>query len=891
MKNHMKGKRCIVHMLLMLCLVIMAGTVKIHAEESKSIRISVDKASGKCEYTITGLNDIDPDTTGKLRVLRASDKVVVYEVDLELSEKVTDGTYQDRFLKEDLNDGGSSKYIVTAIIGIETIEAEEQCDFTVEKPVAWKMTVDSNTGAVRRTFEYAPVKKNGLSVDNGKQAAVYVWKKQADGKGEDKAILVGGKKTIGREKLAWQVDVTKAKLDYGTYYAKVVVFNGDRKITKATEHFIIRPGCKSFTTKVTNALEAKQEFGIYLRGIENPYGVSKVTFRVYNSKKVKVYSCSGVAQDAAKSLFYASVSMKNLNYKLDKYTVKAIVKDKKGKENLIYETVIADRRAKKGTIKVTNQSDKKISFALKNAYIPGKIKSVSYQVYVKADGTKKSETCKAVYTSGTNTYTSSMSVTGFKYKKTGTYCVKAYGITKWNKKVLLNSSTFIVRKATAQVTGKNMNSANGTFEFVLSNINSRSGVSSVKIKVWQQGESKDAVIYKAKKQQNGVYKVQINAAKYDYHFGSYHAKVLMKMGNGIEVCAAKGKYTFKPVNFIYMRESEMAYSKKVYLYNPSKSGTVTFQVYSKIKGTDDAVIYKTVKSGSNYYTLVKWNEIKHAGTIIVKARINGKTVRTSSFELKASQMAKNGWSYEKYQGKTYKFYYKDGEKVTDLTNILGIKESSDSNYNNFIVIINRAACCVTVYAYDNDKKDYCIPVKTFTVSVGRDTWTNKGTSGLNTNSSYTPLGDYSISSNGQSVKYSMKPMYEPNGSIVYARWASHIVGNVYFHSIAVGADSHYALSPRDYNRLGTAASAGCIRMTVADAKWVYDYVSKGVPVKIVAGDKNYPGPLGKNKTITISSSIHYDPTDPGVPNSTKEKDYKAGRISGYITSDGRKVGC
>ena len=66
-------------------------------------------------------------------------------------------------------------------------------------------------------------------------------------------------------------------------------------------------------------------------------------------------------------------------------------------------------------------------------------------------------------------------------------------------------------------------------------------------------------------------------------------------------------------------------------------------------------------------------------------------------------------------------------------------------------------------------------------------------------------------------------MHEPDGSTVYARWATHIVGNVYFHSIAVGTQSHYALPAVTYNKLGKPASAGCIRMAVAVAKWIYDY--------------------------------------------------------------------
>ncbi|WP_418422116.1 L,D-transpeptidase, partial [Butyribacter intestini] len=162
--------------------------------------------------------------------------------------------------------------------------------------------------------------------------------------------------------------------------------------------------------------------------------------------------------------------------------------------------------------------------------------------------------------------------------------------------------------------------------------------------------------------------------------------------------------------------------------------------------------------------------------------------------------------------------------------------------------------------------------------------------GLSISSSYTPLGSYSISSNGTAAKYSLKPMGEPDGSTVYARWASHVVGNVYFHAIAVGSQSHYALRASNYNKLGSAASAGCIRMTVADAKWLYDYAAVGSSVKIEKGNSKKPGPLGKAATIKIAESINYDPTDPSVPAATKKKDYKAGRISGYMTSKGKKVG-
>lgn len=261
---------------------------------------------------------------------------------------------------------------------------------------------------------------------------------------------------------------------------------------------------------------------------------------------------------------------------------------------------------------------------------------------------------------------------------------------------------------------------------------------------------------------------------------------------------------------------------------------------------------------------------------------------TTDYTITKKDMGKSGWYYEKYNGKKYRFYYENNKKVTDLTNILNIKKGGS---NKFYIEVNRAAAVVTVYMYNNETNKYDTPVKAATVSVGRDIRTNAGAGALNIKSSFTPIGNYSICSNGAAVRYTLKPMHEPDGSTVYARWCTHIVGNVYFHSIAVGAQSHYALSARSYNRLGGPASAGCIRMTVADAKWLYGYAPTGTRVKINVGSSKKPGPLGKPQTIKIvGSGVNYDPTDPDVPDSRKKKDYKAKKITGYMTKSGKKVG-
>lgn len=61
---------------------------------------------------------------------------------------------------------------------------------------------------------------------------------------------------------------------------------------------------------------------------------------------------------------------------------------------------------------------------------------------------------------------------------------------------------------------------------------------------------------------------------------------------------------------------------------------------------------------------------------------------------------------------------------------------------------------------------------------------------------------------------------------------------------------------------GTKASAGCIRLTVQDAKWIYDNIARGTSVEFYS-DSN-PGPLGKPTSQKISgneANRGWDPTD------------------------------
>jgi len=66
----------------------------------------------------------------------------------------------------------------------------------------------------------------------------------------------------------------------------------------------------------------------------------------------------------------------------------------------------------------------------------------------------------------------------------------------------------------------------------------------------------------------------------------------------------------------------------------------------------------------------------------------------------------------------------------------------------------------------------------------------------------------------------------------YAQYWSQIKGQILFHSILFSRRENTAYRATSYRNLGKAASHGCVRLSVPDAKWVYDNCPKGTLVTI-----------------------------------------------------------
>lgn len=163
----------------------------------------------------------------------------------------------------------------------------------------------------------------------------------------------------------------------------------------------------------------------------------------------------------------------------------------------------------------------------------------------------------------------------------------------------------------------------------------------------------------------------------------------------------------------------------------------------------------------------------------------------------------------------------------------------------YLVKVNRALNCVTVYAKD-ESSEYTVPVKALACSTGRE-------------GHATPLGTFSTS--GKSLW-----CYMVDGT--YSQYAYRIHNGIMFHSVPCFTKNYDALEFIEFNKLGSAASLGCVRLNVIDAKWIYENCPSGTTV-IIYDDYSSPGPLGKPDTIIIPDGhplASWDPTDPNQSN-------------------------
>lgn len=180
-------------------------------------------------------------------------------------------------------------------------------------------------------------------------------------------------------------------------------------------------------------------------------------------------------------------------------------------------------------------------------------------------------------------------------------------------------------------------------------------------------------------------------------------------------------------------------------------------------------------------------------------------------------------------GKTYDFG-KNGKITVTVTGPWSVKvqRGNSSNGNQCFVVVYRGSTAVKAFA--------CSTSRTDLIAAGRGT----------------PTGTFSIKD-----KLYWHELMGPS----WGQYCSHITSDILFHSVPnLRYRDPYSLETWEYNKLGSPASAGCIRLSVMHAKWLFDNVPIGTPVTI-SDHVTKPTGVVIEQPPKQSSSKSYDPTD------------------------------
>lgn len=161
----------------------------------------------------------------------------------------------------------------------------------------------------------------------------------------------------------------------------------------------------------------------------------------------------------------------------------------------------------------------------------------------------------------------------------------------------------------------------------------------------------------------------------------------------------------------------------------------------------------------------------------------------------------------------------------------------------FRIVVDVANQVTSVYGRD-ENGEYTVVVRQMLCSTGM-----KATP--------SDVGDWVLS--GRHATWCVFPKWGNS----YARYWTRINSNIAFHSPIYTSVSNTAMKIGSYNMLGQRASHGCIRLSVWDAKWIYDNVGAGTVVSIVEGMESDPElrdalklpPLDKKYCTPISTPV------------------------------------
>ena len=192
-----------------------------------------------------------------------------------------------------------------------------------------------------------------------------------------------------------------------------------------------------------------------------------------------------------------------------------------------------------------------------------------------------------------------------------------------------------------------------------------------------------------------------------------------------------------------------------------------------------------------------------------------------------------GWNY--IDGLKY-YFNSDGTLNQNVENIIGPQ-------SKYLVKVNTVMNVVSIYAQDG-ANGYIIPVKNMICSTGA-------------------YGHGTVQGQFTIRRYALWGLLMDG---VSGQYLSQIYNDYLFHSCWYYTyGDRYSLSISEFNKLGTNASHGCVRLKVSDAKWIFDNCNGSTVIVYGSGnmDNMFDKPA-RPSAVPLGNDRGYDPSDPNI---------------------------
>ena len=161
----------------------------------------------------------------------------------------------------------------------------------------------------------------------------------------------------------------------------------------------------------------------------------------------------------------------------------------------------------------------------------------------------------------------------------GTYDAHVYAYMNDGSLISLGAYSFEVSEPSWNIEIENQDEEAGTFDVVIRDIESASGVSQIQVPVWCEEDQNDIYWYTAERQSNGSYKVTVSIANHKYHAGEYKIHTYLTDGKGYQAFKAGDNFMFASKTSINGNPN-VTVSQMVNWFNDNNSNFDKFTKYS-----------------------------------------------------------------------------------------------------------------------------------------------------------------------------------------------------------------------------------------------------------------------------------------------------------------------